>query len=176
VIGAADTARPALVRLAGTLLATSMLGRLPQAMSALALVRVVIDGGGGYAYSGALTAAYVIASTIGTPVLGRIIDGTGRSRAVLPVSAAVSSAALLALAPVVATAPGPALALGVVAGFAFPPIEPTLRSLWPRIAAPGRSSRGCSAPTRRRRRWSSSSARCWRSSRPRRSARRAVCS
>jgi predicted MFS family arabinose efflux permease len=131
-------ARPSVSRLTGTLLATSLLGRLPSAMSALALVRIVVDGGGDYAYAGALTAAYVIASTLGTPVLGRIIDRTGRSRAVLLVSAVVSSAALLGLALLVATAPAAALALGVVAGFAFPPLEPTLRSLWPRIAAPGR--------------------------------------
>ncbi|WP_375390017.1 MFS transporter [uncultured Amnibacterium sp.] len=125
-------------RLATTLLASSLLGRLPQAMSALALVRIVVDGGGGYAFAGALTAGYVIASTVGIPVLGRLIDGTGRPRAVLLVAAALSSVAFVEVALLATAAPPAALVCGVVAGFASPPLEPTLRSLWPRIMAPGR--------------------------------------
>ncbi|WP_375407293.1 MFS transporter [uncultured Amnibacterium sp.] len=132
-----DVASPPVARLATTLLATSLLGRLPQAMSALALVRIVIDGGGGYAFAGALTGGYVVASTVGTPLLGRVIDVTGRSRAVLLASGVVSTAALLGLALLVTAAPPAAFLLALVAGFAFPPLEPTLRSLWPRIMAPG---------------------------------------
>ncbi len=127
-------ARLATSRLATSLLATSLLGRLPQAMSALALVRVVVDGGGGYAFAGALTGGYVVASTVGTPLLGRAIDRSGRPRAVLLASAALSTAALLGLAALVSAAPVAAFVCSLVAGFAFPPLEPTLRSLWPRIA------------------------------------------
>ena len=133
-----DVARPPVTRLATTLLATSLLGRLPQAMSALALVRIVVDGGGGYAFAGALTGGYVVASTIGTPLLGRAVDRSGKPLAVLLASAALSSAALLGLAALVAAAPAAAFLCSLVAGFAFPPLEPTLRSLWPRIMAPGR--------------------------------------
>lgn len=107
-------------------------------MAALALVRIVVEDGGGYAFAGALTGAYVVASTVGTPLLGRAIDRSGRPRAVLLASALVSTAALLVLAASVAAAPVAALLCSVVAGFAFPPLEPTLRSLWPRIMAPGR--------------------------------------
>ncbi len=132
-----DIPSPPVARVATTLLATSLLGRLPQAMSALALVRVVVDGGGGYAFAGALTGGYVVASTVGTPLLGRVIDVTGRSRAVLLGSGLVSSGALLGLALLVTAAPPAAFLLALVAGFAFPPLEPTLRSLWPRVMAPG---------------------------------------
>jgi MFS family permease len=133
-----EIGRPPVARSAMALLATSLLGRLPQAMSALALVRIVVDGGGGYAFAGALTGGYVVASTVGTPLLGRLIDRSGRPRAVLLGSAAASSAALLGLALLVSSAPGVAFVCSLVAGFAFPPLEPTLRSLWPRIMAPGR--------------------------------------
>lgn len=130
----ADIARPQVARLASTLLATSLLGRVPQAMAALALVRVVVDGGGGYAFAGALTGGYVVASTVGTPLLGRLIDRSGRPRAVLLASAIVSSVALVGVALLVAALPVAAFLCSVVAGLAFPPLEPTLRSLWPRIA------------------------------------------
>jgi MFS family permease len=130
-----EAARPPVARLVTTLLATSLLGRLPQAMSALALVRVVVDGGGGYAFAGALTGGYVVASTVGTPLLGRAIDRSGSPRAVLLGSAALSTAALLGLAALVTAAPVAAFLCSLVAGFAFPPLEPTLRSLWPRIAS-----------------------------------------
>jgi MFS family permease len=133
-----DAARPHVARLASTLLATSLLGRLPQAMSALALVRAAVDGGGGYAFAGALTGGYVVASTVGTPLLGRAIDRSGSPRTVLLGSTVLSTAALLGLAALVASAPVAAFLCSLVAGFAFPPLEPTLRSLWPRIAAPGR--------------------------------------
>jgi MFS family permease len=133
-----EPAHPPVARLATTLLATSLVGRLPQAMSALALVRVVVDAGGGYAFAGAMTGGYVIASTVGTPLLGRAIDRSGRPRAVLLGSAALSTAALLALAALVAAAPVGAFVCSLVAGFAFPPLEPTLRSVWPRIMTPGR--------------------------------------
>lgn len=133
-----EAAPPHVARLATTLLATSLLGRLPQAMSALALVRIVVDGGGGYAFAGALTSGYVVASTVGTPLLGRAIDRSGRPRAVLLASALLSTAALLGLAALVSAAPVAAFLCSLVAGFAFPPLEPTLRSLWPRIMAPGR--------------------------------------
>lgn len=125
-------------RLITSLLATSLLGRLPQAMSALALVRIVVDSGGGYAFAGALSGGYVVASTIGTPLLGRMVDRSGRPRAVLVGAAALSTAALLGLAALVTAVPAAAFACSLVAGFAFPPLEPTLRSLWPRIAG-GRS-------------------------------------
>jgi MFS family permease len=135
---AAEIARPHVARLASTLLATSLLGRLPQAMSALALVRIVVDGGGGYAFAGALTGGYVVASTVGTPLLGRLIDRSGRPRAVLLASAAVSSVALVGVALLVTAAPITAFLCCLVAGFGFPPLEPTLRSLWLRFMSPGR--------------------------------------
>jgi MFS family permease len=119
------------------LLATSLVGRLPSAMAALAIVQLVRLQGGDYALAGALTAAYIVAGAVGQPLLGRWIDRAGQTR-VLLLSAVVSSAAFATVALCAASLPPLALAAAVVAGFFAPPLEPSLRALWPRIIAPGR--------------------------------------
>lgn len=127
---------PAQVRVSATLLTTSLIARLPQAMCSLVLLRIVLDAGGGYAFAGLLTSAYIVASTVGAPLLSRVIDRTGRPRPVLLAAAAVSAAAFAGIA---LSAPGPSSAVfAVLAGAATPPVEPVLRSLWPRIMRPGR--------------------------------------
>ncbi|GAA0500313.1 MFS transporter [Paractinoplanes deccanensis] len=128
---------PAQVRLSATLLASSLVGRLPQAMSSLALLRVVLDAGGGYAFAGALTSIYILAGTVGAPLISRVIDRTGRARQTLLGGAAASG---LAFAGIALTAPGhpvAAIACTLIAGAAAPPLEPVLRSLWPRIMRTG---------------------------------------
>ncbi len=137
-MGEPETMSPRQVKLAGTLLTSSLISRMPQAMSSLALLRVVLDAGGDYAFAGLLTSFYILAGTVGQPWLSRIIDRTGHARRVLLASAAVSSVAFLGIA---LTAPGmrfAAAAFALIAGFAAPPVEPVLRSLWPRIMRPGR--------------------------------------
>ncbi|GAB6902454.1 MFS transporter [Kineosporia succinea] len=119
-------------RTAATLLTASAVGRLPQAMSALAVVQLVVGGGGTYSLAAAATAAFVLAGTLGQPLLGRLVDRTGRPRPVLIGSAVVSAAALLLLAGSVRTAPV-VLAAAALAGFMSPPLEPTLRGFWPRL-------------------------------------------
>lgn len=114
------------------MLAASAIGRLPQAMSALAIVQLVVGGGGTYSLAAAATATFVLAGTLGQPVLGRLVDQGGRPRPVLIVSAALSAAALLLLANSVETAPA-VLASAAAAGFMSPPLEPTLRGFWPRL-------------------------------------------
>jgi MFS family permease len=132
----AETMSPWQVRLSATLLTSSLVGRLPQAMCSLALLRIVLDAGGDYAFAGTLTSVYILASTVGAPLLSRIIDRTGRPRPVLLAAAAVSA---LAFAGIALAGPTPvAVAGALVAGVATPPIEPVLRSLWPRIMRPGR--------------------------------------
>ena len=111
------------------LLLTSFVGRLPTAMSALALVRLVVDDGGGYGFASVLSSAYIVAGMVGQPALARAVDRSGRRRLVLVAGAAVATVAFAATALLVDRAVA-AVAAVTVAGLATPPIESTLRSLW----------------------------------------------
>ena len=119
------------------LLATSLVGRLPTAMAALAIVQLVRLQGGDYALAGTLTAVYIVAGAIGQPVLGRFVDRVGQTL-ILLVAAVVSSLGFAAVALFAAGAPALALAGAILAGLFTPPLEPSLRSLWPRIVQEGR--------------------------------------
>ncbi|MEV4344384.1 MFS transporter [Actinoplanes sp. NPDC049596] len=128
---------PAQVRLSASLLGSSLVGRLPQAMSSLALLRVVLDAGGSYAFAGALTSIYILSGTVGAPLISRTIDRTGRARPTLLAAAALSGAAFAGVALTAPGQPVAALILTLIAGLAAPPLEPVLRSLWPHIMRPG---------------------------------------
>jgi len=119
------------------LLATSLIGRLPSAMAALAIVQLVRLQGGDYALAGIMTAVYIVAGAVGQPVLGRVVDRVGQT-AVLVSAAVVSSLGFVAVAVFAADAPVLALLGAVLAGLFTPPLEPSLRSLWPRIVPEGR--------------------------------------
>ena len=119
------------------LLASSLVGRLPSAMAALAIVQLVRLQGGDFALAGTMTAVYIVAGAVGQPVLGRIVDRAGQTL-VLMVAAVVSSLGFVAVAVFAADAPVLALAGAVLAGLFTPPLEPSLRSLWPRIVPEGR--------------------------------------
>lgn len=126
------------VRGAAYLLSAVTIGRLPQAMSALAIVRLVRDQGGDFGFAALLTAIYTVATTIGQPVLARVIDRTGRSRPVIALSCAAATAALVGLALWGVLLPVLGIVLAALAGAATPPLESSLRTLWPRMMAPGR--------------------------------------
>jgi MFS family permease len=112
------------------LLATSFVGRLPSSMAALALVRLVVDAGGGYAFGSTVTAVYILGGMVGQPVLARIVDRTGRRRPVLVGAAFAATAGFVVTALVVGTLPWVAVLAALVAGLATPPLESVLRSLW----------------------------------------------
>jgi MFS family permease len=120
------------------LLGTSLIGRLAQAMSALALVRLVVDQGGSYGHASILSATFVLAGMIGQPLLSRTIDRTGRRRAVLMTASALATAGYLGAAAAATQLPALGLIAVAVAGFSTPPIEPALRALWPELAGRNR--------------------------------------
>jgi predicted MFS family arabinose efflux permease len=120
----------------GYLLFTSLLGRLPGAMAALAIVQLARSTSGDFAFAGLITAVYVVAGAVGQPLLGRLIDRIGQV-AVLAVSGVLSFLAFTGMAFTLAPAPGAAVALAAAAGLLTPPLEPALRALWPRLVAPG---------------------------------------
>lgn len=120
----------------GYLLLTSLLGRLPGAMAALAIVQLVRSTSGDFAFAGFITAVYVVAGAVGQPLLGRVIDRFGQV-AVLAVSGILSFLAFTGMALTLDPAPGAAVALAAAAGLFTPPLEPALRALWPRLVSPG---------------------------------------
>lgn len=120
-------ARHALRLLTGTLV-----GRLPNATAAIALVLFVRAEGGTYSLAGALAAVYGVANAVGQPVLGRLVDLYGQPRVQLP--AAVLAAASMTLFAFSGTDPLPlAYAAVAAAGLFTPPLEGGLRALWPSV-------------------------------------------
>jgi MFS family permease len=118
------------------LLGASLVGRLPSAMASLAIVQLVRLGGGDFALAGAITAIYIVAGAVGQPLLGRIVDRRGQT-AVIVVAAVVSCGSFVALAAFGAGVPALGMLCAAAAGFFTPPLEPSLRSLWPRIVGGG---------------------------------------
>ncbi|MEU1178456.1 MFS transporter [Streptomyces sp. NPDC005820] len=119
-------------RHAARLLVGTLVGRLPNATSAIAIVLFVRAEGGTYGLAGALVSVYGVASAVGQPVLGRLVDLHGQPRVQLP--AALVSALAMALFAFSGTDPLPlAHAAMVVGGLFTPPLEGGLRALWPSV-------------------------------------------
>ncbi|MGY0022750.1 MFS transporter [Streptomyces sp. cg35] len=114
------------------LLTGTLVGRLPNATAAIAIVLFIRDEGGTYSLSGALAAVYGVGNAIGQPLLGRLVDLHGQPKVQLP--AALSSALATAVFAFAGTGSLP-LAYGAVAvaGLLTPPLEGGLRALWPSV-------------------------------------------
>lgn len=120
------------VRYVGRLLTGTLIGRLPNAAAAFAIVLFVRAEGGSYTLGGILSGGYGLATAVGQPLLGRAVDLRGQPRVLLP--SALLSAAGMALFAVVGIEPLPlACAAVLVAGLFTPPLEGALRALWPSV-------------------------------------------
>ncbi len=111
-----------------------LVARLPMGMMALALVLLIRSVGGSYEDAGIANAVEAVAAGIGAPLGGRLVDRHGPGR-VLMVYAVVHPS-LIAVLLVLALTHAPLAAIVVAAGavgIAFPPIGPTIRSMWPRL-------------------------------------------
>src|ERR671933_528 len=91
------------VRAARNPFLSSVVGRLPISMVPLALVLLVQQVRGSYSIAGIITGAYALGATLGTPVLGRLVDRLGQPRVIG--TAGAPSAVLLA-APALTAAAG----------------------------------------------------------------------
>ncbi|MGW7753799.1 MFS transporter [Streptomyces violaceusniger] len=117
---------------AARLLIGTLLGRLPNATAALAVLLFSRAEGGSYALAGGLSAVYGAANAVGQPLLGRAVDRFGQPWVMLP--AAVASALGTVLFAVVGLDPLPvAYAAMLIAGLFTPPLEGGLRALWPSV-------------------------------------------
>lgn len=119
-------------RHAARLLTGTLVGRLPNATAAIAIVLFVRAQGGTYSLAGGLAAVYGVANAVGQPVLGRLVDLHGQPRIQLP--SALLSALAMALFAFNGTDPLPlAYAAVAAAGLFTPPLEGGLRALWPSV-------------------------------------------
>ncbi|MFJ7902581.1 MFS transporter [Streptomyces sp. NPDC096198] len=117
---------------AARLLVGTLVGRLPNATAAIAVVLFVRAEGGTYSLAGALAAVYGVANAAGQPLLGRLVDLHGQPRVQLP-AAVVSALAMTAFA-LTGLEPLPvAYAAMALAGLFTPPLEGGLRALWPAV-------------------------------------------
>src|SRR5829696_3276876 len=118
----------------------SMAGRLPASALGLVLILHLRALTGSFAAGGAVAGSYALANGVTGPLLGRLVDRRGQGAVLVP-AALVSTAAIVAIALLPhGVAVVPAVGLAAVAGGAFPPLGPCLRTLWPAMVGddPGR--------------------------------------
>ncbi|WP_329460548.1 MFS transporter [Streptomyces sp. NBC_01497] len=114
------------------LLSGSLIGRLPGAMIPLALLRA--EPSHGIAFASVLASLYLLSAAVGGPLVSRLVDRY-EPRWVLSATSAVSSLALLALVcGRQQTIVGGAV---LIAGALAPPLDATVRALWPTLTPSG---------------------------------------
>jgi MFS family permease len=116
-------------RHAARLLVGTLVGRLPNATAAIAILLFVRAEGGSYSLAGALAGVYGVANAVGQPVLGRLVDLRGQPRVQLP-AAVLSGLAMAAFAFGGIGSLPLAYAAVAAAGLFTPPLEGGLRALW----------------------------------------------
>ncbi|MEU6995951.1 MFS transporter [Streptomyces sp. NPDC046465] len=119
-------------RYAMRLLAGTLVGRLPNATAAIAIVLFIRAEGGTYSLAGGLAAVYGVANAVGQPLLGRLVDLHGQPRVQLP-AALLSAVGMAAFAFTGPDRLASAYAAVAVAGLFTPPLEGGLRALWPSV-------------------------------------------
>jgi MFS family permease len=118
------------------LVLSGQLARLPMGMVGLALLLLVRERGGSYAAAGAVSGAYFVATAVGAPIAGRLVDRRGHARILLRRAAIFP--ALLGGVCVLSLLDAPLAFVGAcaaAAGGLMPPVGSSLRSLWPRLFA-----------------------------------------
>jgi MFS family permease len=117
---------------AARLLTGTLVGRLPNATAAIAIVLLVRAAGGSYSLAGGLAAVYGIANAVGQPLLGRAVDLYGQPRVQLPAALVSALGAVLLVVVGIGSLPLAYAAVGL-AGLSTPPLEGGLRALWPGV-------------------------------------------
>lgn len=113
------------------LMAGTLGGRLPSAMAAVMIPLILREHDAGYSFIGLVAAVYAIASAVGGPLLARLVDRVGQPWVLLG-SSVVSGLGFVMIA-VAAQHHAVVVIAAVVAGAAMPPLEPSLRALWPDV-------------------------------------------
>lgn len=118
-----------------TLLA-SVPGRLPISMTALALLLLVRESSGSFAFAGVTSGIYIFGLAVASPVVGRLADRFGPGPVLMVNSAAFPLAlALLLLLVAGGAAPLVVAAAAFCAGAVLPPVTVCMRALIPQLVA-----------------------------------------
>jgi len=120
------------------LVLSGLLARLPMGMVGLALLLLVRERGGSYAAAGAVSGGYFVATAVGAPIAGRLVDRRGQARILL--RRAVIFPTLLGAVCTLAVVDAPLALVGAAAaaaGALMPPVGSSLRALWPRMFSDG---------------------------------------
>lgn len=122
-----------------TMLAASIIARLPIGMASLMLLLFVQERTGSFARAGTVSGLYVLGLAALSPILGRFVDRAGPRR-VLHATAASYPALMVSLVLLVeADASFAAVGLcAMAAGAVFPPVTSCVRALLPRLVADDR--------------------------------------
>jgi MFS family permease len=115
------------------LLAGTLVGRLPSGMAPVAIPLALREAHAPYWFVGFGVGAFAIATAVGGPLLGRLVDRVGQPLVLLPTAVLAGCGLLL-----IAADPGrraSVVAGALLAGAASPPLEPCLRVLWPAVVA-----------------------------------------
>jgi MFS family permease len=123
---------------AKTFASAGFVARLPISMVTLGIVLLVEGHTGSYGYAGAVSAAYMVASAVSSPILARLIDRFGQDRVLSPcfVVFSVGIVGLVAAVEVDAPAIVPYL-FSAIAGLSYPPVGSCVRARWTHLLEPG---------------------------------------
>src|SRR4051794_1210679 len=116
------------------LLITSLVARMPNGMSSLAIL-LLVTRENGYARAGLVTGLYVASAGASNLLLARASDRWGVRRVLVP-SAIGYAAGMTVLAVVPANAYLVELLVAAATGLSSPPVVPVVRGLWPRLLEP----------------------------------------
>ncbi len=120
---------------ARSLLASSLLARLPLTMFSIAILVHSRQLTGSFTVAGLASSAYAVCGAVSAPALGRLVDRTGQTRVLL--ASSVASAGMLIGLGLLGRGTAPALlvALAAAAGVTTPPLPACVRTLLPRIVS-----------------------------------------
>jgi MFS family permease len=117
-----------------TLIAATLIARFPIGINALALILYLREETGSFAIAGVVAGGLAAGAGIGAPVQGRLVDGFGARRVLVPLGVihAAALGSVVGLSELGAPA-GILTACSFLAGFAIPPTSSVLRSMWPSL-------------------------------------------
>lgn len=116
----------------------SLVGRVPDSILSISLLLLVRSSTGSYASAGVAAAGFALGSAASAPLAGRALDRFGQRRLLVAMALAFATA-LLALLFAASTAPAAVtIALAAGAGLVRPPLDASLRALWPRVVPAAR--------------------------------------
>ncbi len=116
---------------------TSILPRLPAGINGLSLTLMVQSLYGSFAIGGTVSAAYLIALGVASPLLGRFVDQRGPRAVMVPLGIAHALAVvMLVIAALQRVPPSVLMVFALMAGMTFPPVSMTVRAMWRKSRLP----------------------------------------